>query len=58
MAMGVFFLVLVIFLASMAGLAAGIMSGRAPIKGSCGGLACRCSGECRADGRPEGQNRK
>jgi hypothetical protein len=58
MAMAVFFLVLAIFLASMAGLAAGIMSGRAPIKGSCGGLACGCSGQCRAENRPEGESGK
>lgn len=56
--MEVFLLVLLIVLASMAGLAAGIMARRAPLKGSCGGLACSCSGECRAKHRPEGTIRK
>ena len=52
--MEVFLLVLIVFIISMTGLAAGILARRAPLKGSCGGLACNCSGECRADCRPEG----
>jgi hypothetical protein len=43
--MEVFFLVLLIVLASMAGLAVGMLARRPPLKGSCGGLACSCSGE-------------
>lgn len=48
--MEVFLLVLAIFLTSMAGLAVGILARRAPLRGSCGGLACNCSSNCR-DGR-------
>jgi hypothetical protein len=55
--MEVFFLVLLIVLASMAGLAVGVIARRAPLKGSCGGLACTCSGErvvglCPEEARP------
>ena len=56
--MDVFLLVLAVFLTSMAGLAAGIMARRAPLRGSCGGLACNCSSERRADCRPEGSDQK
>lgn len=56
--MEVFFLVLAVFIASMTGLAAGIMARRAPLKGSCGGLACNCRGECRNDKRAEGMDHK
>lgn len=40
-----------IFLLAMAGLAIGAMAGRAPIKGSCGGLACIKNVDCGACGR-------
>jgi hypothetical protein len=43
--MEVFILVLLVILASMAGLAVGVIARRAPLKGSCGGLACTCSEE-------------
>jgi hypothetical protein len=55
--MEVFILVLLVILASMAGLAVGVIARRAPLKGSCGGLACTCSGEravglCPEEARP------
>ena len=41
----------VVILAAVAGMAIGVMAGREPIKGSCGGLNGRgcelCSGRCR-----------
>lgn len=37
-----------ILLLSMAGLALGVMAGRKPIKGSCGGLACVKGIDCGA----------
>lgn len=37
--MAVFLLSLIVFLAVFAALATGVIAGRAPIKGSCGGLA-------------------
>lgn len=37
-----------ILLVSMCGLALGVMSGRKPIKGSCGGLACVKDIDCGA----------
>lgn len=43
--MSTFILALCLLLLSMGGLAAGLFFGRAPIKGSCGGLNC-------ADGSP------
>ena len=38
--MATFILTLVIILASIAGLATGVLLGRAPLRGSCGGIAC------------------
>lgn len=55
--MQTFILTLGLILLSAAGLAIGVLFGRAPIKGSCGGLACiegaRCGGcgRHRANGR-------
>ena len=40
------FLAFVIILLAIAGLAVGVMLGRAPIKGSCGGLACAKGIDC------------
>ncbi len=37
-----------ILLLAMGGLAIGVTAGRAPIKGSCGGLACSNCGKCKA----------
>jgi hypothetical protein len=56
MDMEVFLLVAAVFLMSMAGLAAGAMARRAPLRGSCGGLACRCRGKCGNDNQPEGMD--
>jgi len=38
----------VIFLLAFAGLSVGVLFGRAPIKGSCGGLSCPSGGDCAA----------
>lgn len=46
--MATFFLTLVIVLASVAGLAIGILLGRAPLRGSCGGVPCANGGSCAA----------
>lgn len=35
-----------VFALAMTGLAVGVLAGRAPIKGSCGGLACVKGAEC------------
>lgn len=46
--MVIFALVFVIVLASIAGLAAGVILGRAPLRGTCGSASCskvfRCAG--------------
>lgn len=39
-------LTFIISLLAIAGLAAGVIMGRAPIKGSCGGLACHKKISC------------
>lgn len=41
-----FVLTIAIFLLAFGGLAIGVMAGRAPIKGSCGGLNCIKGVEC------------
>lgn len=56
--MEVFILVLLVILASMAGLAVGLVARRPPLKGSCGGLACTCSGERVAGLCPEEARRR
>ncbi|PJI84365.1 hypothetical protein BC777_3423 [Yoonia maricola] len=40
-------LTFLILLISMGGLAVGVLLGRAPIKGSCGGLACTTCRGCK-----------
>ena len=44
--MATFVFTLVIFLASIVGLATGVLLGRAPLRGSCGGIACLKGGGC------------
>lgn len=44
--MATLILVFLVFSLAMAGLGLGVMLGRAPIKGSCGGLSC--GGACTA----------
>jgi hypothetical protein len=46
--MATFILTLVIVLASIAGLAAGVLLGREPLRGACGGVACVKGGGCMA----------
>ncbi|MDH3236078.1 MAG: hypothetical protein OEQ29_21355 [Alphaproteobacteria bacterium] len=46
--MATFVLTLVIVLASVAGLATGVLLGCAPLRGSCGGVACVKGGGCAA----------
>lgn len=46
--MSTFLLTFSIFLLSGAGLALGVLFGRAPLKGSCGGIACVKSISCGA----------
>lgn len=41
-------LTLLVFLAAMGGLALGLLSGRGPLKGSCGGIACLGRVDCAA----------
>ena len=43
-----FIFTLAIILASVAGLATGVLLGRAPLRGSCGGVACVKDGGCAA----------
>lgn len=47
---------LIVFLLSIAALAAGIMLGGEPIKGSCGGIACVKAVKCQ--GCPHGGERR
>lgn len=46
--MGTIIFAFAILLLSMGGLALGVMAGRKPIKGSCGGLACVKGIDCGA----------
>ncbi len=46
--MGTLVFAFAILLVSMGGLALGVMAGRKPIKGSCGGLACMKDIDCGA----------
>lgn len=44
-----------VFLLAVAGLALGVLAGREPLRGSCGGTACaRCRGSCRKSDRTAG----
>lgn len=46
--MTTFLLALALVAVSLAGLAVGVIGGRRPISGSCGGLACVPGSECSA----------
>ena len=46
--MGTFILTFAIILLAIGGLALGVIFGRAPIKGSCGGVSCIKGGDCGA----------
>lgn len=46
--MGTFILSLAIVLLAISGLSIGILFGRPPIKGSCGGLSCIKNADCSA----------
>ena len=50
---------LVIILTAVLAMSVGVMAGREPIKGSCGGVsggACElCSGRCRKRSEPQGE---
>jgi hypothetical protein len=50
-------LTLALFLLAFGGLAVGVMAGRPPIKGSCGGLDCIRGIECGACTRKAGGER-
>lgn len=52
--MQTFLLTLCLMVLSIAGLALGLLFGRGPIKGSCGGLACVEGADCEACGRRKG----
>lgn len=57
--MQTFILTLILMLLSVLGLGLGVLAGRAPIRGSCGGIACRKGAGCRAcpKSRNEGRDR-
>ena len=46
--MAIFIFTLAIILASGAGLATGVLLGRAPLRGSCGGITCVKGAACAA----------
>jgi len=46
---------IVVMMLSVAGLGIGVMLGRPPIKGSCGGLNCGLAPECAACPRHSGE---
>ena len=54
--METFLLTFIILAIAICGLAVGVIAGRPPIKGSCGGLACRKGFGCRGcAGRTAGE---
>ena len=50
--MGTFLLSIAIIALSITGLAAGVLMGRAPLRGSCGGVACDQASACEACRNP------
>ena len=52
--MATFLLTLAILLLVQVGLAVGLLAGRRPLKGSCGGVACRKVAACAGCGGGEG----
>ena len=55
--MQTFILTLFFVLLSVLGLGLGVLAGRAPIKGSCGGLACMKGAGCGACARSRNEGR-
>jgi len=51
----VLLLTFLFFVLAVAGLAVGVLAGRGPLRGSCGGIACaRCERSCGKSDRSDG----